>query len=186
VLGGRLSPIVIPSLSDPTILTLLRNPFYICDQAGLTQNSGWFDAWRSAPSAYVVAAESATDVAAAIGFARTHNVKGGGHSYFGASGAPDSLLIPAPMSMNVTTSSRTGSARSGGRTIRVSSASSNATIPTVSSQFTTASAARSEVASTGKSPAPRQLHFTNCSRAAMSRRRFRCRTEDSGQRSQDL
>ena len=76
---------------------LLTNPFYIGDQPGLTQSSGWLDAWRSSPSAYVVAAESAADVAAAVRFARAHNlrlvVKGGGHSYLGGSNAPDSLLI---------------------------------------------------------------------------------------------
>jgi FAD/FMN-containing dehydrogenase len=53
--------------------------------------------WRSSPSAYVVAAESAADVAAAVSFASAHNlrlvVKGRGHSYLGASSAPDSLLV---------------------------------------------------------------------------------------------
>ena len=67
---------------------LLADPFYIGDQPGLTEISGWLDAWRSAPSAYVVAAESAADVAAAIRFAASHNlrlvVKGVGHSYLGA------------------------------------------------------------------------------------------------------
>jgi FAD/FMN-containing dehydrogenase len=45
----------------------------------------------------VVAAENAADVAATVRFARAHNlrliVRGGGHSYFGASNAPDSLLL---------------------------------------------------------------------------------------------
>jgi FAD/FMN-containing dehydrogenase len=95
--GGRLSPVTLPDLSDPTIRTLLRNPFYVGDQAGLTQNSGWFDAWQSSPSTYVVAADRSADVAAAIDFARRHNVrlavKGGGHSYLGTSNAPGSLLI---------------------------------------------------------------------------------------------
>jgi FAD/FMN-containing dehydrogenase len=75
----------------------LRNPYYIGDQAGLTQTSGWADAWRSQPSAYAIAAESTADVVAAVDFAREHNlrlvVKGGGHSYKGTSSAPDSLLI---------------------------------------------------------------------------------------------
>ena len=75
----------------------LSNPFYIGDQPGGTQVSGWFGAWTPAPSAYAVRASSAADVAAAVNFARTHNlrvvVKGGGHSYFGNSSAPDSLLI---------------------------------------------------------------------------------------------
>lgn len=95
--GGRLSPVTMPDLSDPAIQQLLTNPFYIGEQAGLTQNSGWLDAWQSSPGAYVVAAESAADVAAAIDFARRHNlrlvVKGGGHSYAGASSARGSLLI---------------------------------------------------------------------------------------------
>jgi FAD/FMN-containing dehydrogenase len=95
--GGRLSPVTLPNFGDPVVEKLLRDPFYLGDQPGLTQSSGWLDAWRSAPSAYVIAADSATDVAAAIGFARDHNirlvVRGGGHSYLGASTAPDSLLL---------------------------------------------------------------------------------------------
>jgi len=75
----------------------LRNPFYIGDQPGGTQVSGWLDAWTPAPSAYAVKARNAADVAHAVNFARTHNlrvaVKGGGHSYLGTSNAPDSLLI---------------------------------------------------------------------------------------------
>jgi len=79
------------------LLRNLRNPFFIGDQAWATQNSGWLDAWMSAPSAYAVAAESATDVVAAVNFARERNlrlvIKGGGHSFQGTSCAPDSLLI---------------------------------------------------------------------------------------------
>jgi FAD/FMN-containing dehydrogenase len=75
----------------------LRNPFYIGDQPGGTQVSGWLDAWTPAPSAYAVQARSAADVAQAVNFARLHNlrvaVKGGAHSYLGTSNAPDSLLI---------------------------------------------------------------------------------------------
>jgi FAD/FMN-containing dehydrogenase len=75
----------------------LRNPFYIGDQPGGTQVSGWLDAWTPAPSAYAVRARNAQDVAKAVSFARTHNlrvvVKGGAHSYLGTSNAPDSLLI---------------------------------------------------------------------------------------------
>src|SRR5690349_9291756 len=36
----------------------LRNPYYIGDEAGLTQTLGWAGAWTSRPSAYAVAAES--------------------------------------------------------------------------------------------------------------------------------
>src|SRR5499427_5809633 len=75
----------------------LRNPFYIGDQPGLTQTTGWVDAWSTQPSVYAVAARNAQDIAAAVSFARENNlrlaVKGGGHSYQGTSNAPDSLLI---------------------------------------------------------------------------------------------
>lgn len=75
----------------------LTNPYYIRDQAGLTQTSGWVDAWTSRPSVYAIVARNAADVAAGINFARENNlrlvVKGGGHSYQGTSDAPDSLLI---------------------------------------------------------------------------------------------
>ena len=95
--GGRLAPVTPPDFDDPAAHKLLRDPFYLGDQPGLTQNSGWLDAWRSSPSAYVVAAQSASDVAAAIRFARANNVrlvvKSGGHSFLGTSSAPDSLLI---------------------------------------------------------------------------------------------
>jgi FAD/FMN-containing dehydrogenase len=75
----------------------IRNPLYIGDQPGGTQVSGWLDAWTPAPSAYAVKARHTADVAAAVNFARRHNlrlvVKGGAHSYLGTSNAPDSLLI---------------------------------------------------------------------------------------------
>jgi len=95
--GGRLSPVTVPNLDGPGAKTLLSNPYYLGDQPGLSESSGWLDAWRSSPSAYVVAAESAADVAASVRFARAHNlrlvVKGAGHNYFGTSNAPDSLLV---------------------------------------------------------------------------------------------
>lgn len=75
----------------------LRNPYYIGDQAGVTQTLGWVDAWATKPSVYAVAARNAGDIAAAVDFARENDlrlvVKGGGHSYQGTSNAPDSLLI---------------------------------------------------------------------------------------------
>jgi FAD/FMN-containing dehydrogenase len=78
-------------------LANIRNPFYIGDQPGGTQVSGWLDAWTPAPSAYAVKARSSSDVAAAVNFARDNRlrlvVKGAGHSYQGTSNAPDSLLI---------------------------------------------------------------------------------------------
>jgi hypothetical protein len=75
----------------------IKNPYYLGDEVGLTQTLGWVGAWTSSPSVYAVAAKSAADVATAVNFARTHNlrlvVKGGGHSYQGTSNAADSLLI---------------------------------------------------------------------------------------------
>jgi FAD/FMN-containing dehydrogenase len=75
----------------------IGNPFFIGDQAGGTQVSGWLNAWSPKPSAYAVAAHRPEDVVAAVNFARTHRlrlaVKGGGHSYQGTSNAPDSLLV---------------------------------------------------------------------------------------------
>jgi len=95
--GGRLSAVTAPDLASPEAKKLLSNPFFIADQPGLTESSGFLDAWRSSPSAYVVAAESVADVVAALSFARAHNlrlvVKGRGHSYLGGSNAPDSLLL---------------------------------------------------------------------------------------------
>lgn len=79
------------------LLESLKNPYYIGDQPGLTQTLGWVDAWTTKPSAYAISARNADDIAAAVNFAREHNlrlvVKGGGHSYQGTSNAPDSLLI---------------------------------------------------------------------------------------------
>jgi len=75
----------------------LRNPYFLGDQPAGTQVSGWLDAWTPHPSVYAVAARDAHDVAAAVNFAREHDlrlvVKGGGHSYQGTSNAPDSLLV---------------------------------------------------------------------------------------------
>jgi FAD/FMN-containing dehydrogenase len=75
----------------------LKNPYYIRDQVGVTQTLGWIDAWTYEPSVYAVAARQASDIVAAVNFARERNlrlaVKGGGHSYLGTSNAPDSLLI---------------------------------------------------------------------------------------------
>ncbi len=75
----------------------LKNPYYIGDHVALTETTGWIDAWSTAPSVYAVAAHRTEDVVAAVTFAREHNlrlvVKGGGHSYFGASNAADSLLV---------------------------------------------------------------------------------------------
>ena len=104
--GGRLIDVRSPlqACTDPAgkaacddLFKELKNPYFIGDDVGLTQTTGWVDAWTYQPSAYAVAAENAADVAAAVDFARDNNlrlvVKGGGHSYLGRSNAPDSLLI---------------------------------------------------------------------------------------------
>ena len=102
--GGRLIKVQSPlsvcrdapgSASCSDVLKGLRNPYYIGDQPGLTQTSGWVDGWTSQPSAYAVVARQTADIVAAVNFARENNlrlvVKGGGHSYQGTSSAADSL-----------------------------------------------------------------------------------------------
>ncbi|MDQ8729506.1 FAD-binding oxidoreductase [Bradyrhizobium sp. LHD-71] len=75
----------------------LKNPYFLGDDAALTQTLGWVGAWTSRPSVYAVNAHRTDDVVAAVNFAREHNlrlvVKGGGHSYQGTSCSADSLLI---------------------------------------------------------------------------------------------
>jgi hypothetical protein len=104
--GGRLIKVQSPlaacqnaptSAACSEVFRKLKNPYYIGDQPGLTQTSGWVDAWTSAPSVYAVAATNSEAVVAAVNFARENNlrlvVKGGGHSYQGTSCSADSLLI---------------------------------------------------------------------------------------------
>lgn len=99
----RPKPLFAPCDAEPggaacaDVMMNIRNPFFISDQPSGTEVSGWVDAWTPAASEYAVAAKSAAHVAAAVNFAREHNlrlvVKGTGHSYLGTSNAPDSLLI---------------------------------------------------------------------------------------------
>jgi FAD/FMN-containing dehydrogenase len=95
--GGRLEPVALPSLDKASAEAAFANQFWLRDQPAYTQLSGWIGAWRAAPSAYVVKAQSAADVSAAVRFAAARRlrlvVRGGGHSYLGGSNAPDSLLI---------------------------------------------------------------------------------------------
>jgi len=104
--GGQLirvqSPLVTcmdaPSRLNCThVFRQLKNPYYLGDEVGLTQTLGWVGAWTSRPSTYAVAARTTQGVVAAVNFARENNlrivVKGGGHSYQGASNSVDSLLI---------------------------------------------------------------------------------------------
>jgi len=97
---GNLAPLESPFAAGASwqdLLPELRNPYYLGEHPALTENLGWVGAWTSKPSAYAVAAKSAGHIAAAVDFAREHNlrlvVKGGGHSYQGTSNAPDSLLV---------------------------------------------------------------------------------------------
>jgi FAD/FMN-containing dehydrogenase len=105
-LGGRLQKVRSPldaclkmpgSADCGQLFKNLKNPYYLGDEAGLTQSLGWVGGWTSRPSVYAVAAQTTEDVVAAVNFARENNlrlvVKGGGHSYQGTSNAPDSLLL---------------------------------------------------------------------------------------------
>ena len=93
VVDGHLIKVEAPIVTQEA----LHNPYFIGEQAGMTQTSGWVDAWMSKPSAYAVAARTTAHVVAAVNFAREHDlrlvIKGGGHSYLGTSSAPDSLLV---------------------------------------------------------------------------------------------
>jgi hypothetical protein len=104
--GGHLIPVsspLAPCLDAPDSAACaarveeMKNPYFIGQQAGGTQTSGWLGGWTSAPSAYAVTVRQTEDVVAAVNFARDNNlrlvVKGGGHSYQGTSNAADSLLI---------------------------------------------------------------------------------------------
>ena len=104
--GGRLIKVQSPlaalqhaptSALSSEVFQALKNPYYISDQPGLTQTSGWVGAWTSAPSVFAVAATTTEDVVAAVNFARERNlrlvIKGGGHSFQGRSNSVDSLLI---------------------------------------------------------------------------------------------
>jgi len=78
-------------------LEKLTNPFFLQDYSGSTQSLGWLDGWKTAQSAKVGIPKSARDVSELVTFAREHDlrlvIKGGGHSYYGQSNAPDSLLV---------------------------------------------------------------------------------------------
>lgn len=102
--GGRLiKPVALtqPCETDPKaaactdLFKALANPYYVGDQAGGTQVSGWLDAWKPGLSVWAVKAANTADVISAVNFARKHNlrlvVKGGGHSYR----APPTPPIPS-------------------------------------------------------------------------------------------
>ena len=74
----------------------MKNPYFIGDQAGATQASGWLDAWTLRPAPMLSRPNASGR--RRRGQLRPRQqlrlvVKGGGHSYQGASNAPDSLLI---------------------------------------------------------------------------------------------
>lgn len=105
-LKGRLKPIEWPisdCIREPgspvcdAFFKAVDNPFFLGDHPALTQSFGWVGAWTMARSEMVVEAETSEDVAAAVRFARKHDVrlvvKGGGHSYKGGSNAANSLLV---------------------------------------------------------------------------------------------
>src|SRR5258708_16580614 len=104
-IGGNLIPVDFPlsvlkadpsSAAAKSLLKNIKNPYYIGEQPGLTETLGWVDAWATKPSVYAVAARNAHDIAEAVNFARENHlrlvVKGGAHSYKGASTARDPLL----------------------------------------------------------------------------------------------
>ncbi len=51
--SGRLQQVTVPQPDPETAAKLFAKPIWIGDQPGLTQASGWVNAWTSAPSAYV-------------------------------------------------------------------------------------------------------------------------------------
>ena len=48
-INNRLSRVTPLDLAGANAQKLLANPFFIGDQPGLTQSSGWLDAWRFSP-----------------------------------------------------------------------------------------------------------------------------------------
>jgi FAD/FMN-containing dehydrogenase len=94
--GDRLLEVSAP-LNETGFDGALRNPYAIEDDPGAFHTTGWHGAHVTRHSPWAVAAESATDIAAAVNFARDHGIglviKGTGHDYLGRSSDPDALLI---------------------------------------------------------------------------------------------
>ncbi|HMD46881.1 MAG TPA: FAD-binding protein [Acidimicrobiales bacterium] len=104
--GGRLvrvaSPLQ-PCLTNPggtecaAALVASGNPFFLQDEPGGFQTTGWHGAFTARHSPYAVVPETTSDVVGAVTFARDHGVglvlKGTGHDYMGRSSDPASLLI---------------------------------------------------------------------------------------------
>ncbi len=85
------------SAACESALSAVTNPFYNESLPGGTQITGYLNGWRYAVSPYAVAARNASDIAAAVNFARQRRVrlvvKGTGHDFLGRSSAPNSLLV---------------------------------------------------------------------------------------------
>ena len=104
----EVSPFNQPNV-DPAIINRwierLQNPFVIEEYPWGTQSTGWLNAWSAESSPYVVVANSAADIVAAVKFAKKHHlklvVKGTGHDYLGRSCAPHSLLIWTHLMRNI-------------------------------------------------------------------------------------
>lgn len=79
------------------VINTLHNPFYIESQAGLTQSTGWLNAWHTSPSLFAVHVKTSQDIANTLQFARQHHIKvvikGTGHDYLGRSNNDKALLI---------------------------------------------------------------------------------------------
>jgi hypothetical protein len=67
--GGRLIKVASPldacrqspsSAECAQLLKQLKNPYFLGDEVGLTQSLGWVGGWTSSPSAYAIAAETAS------------------------------------------------------------------------------------------------------------------------------
>lgn len=95
--GELLQPALPWQQATKSILAKLRNPFWIQDQPGGLQSTGWLNGWTASASRWAIAATCAEDLAAGVNFARDNNlrlvVKGAGHDYLGRNCAPDSLLL---------------------------------------------------------------------------------------------
>ena len=95
--GELLQPTLPWQQATKSILAKLRNPFWIQDQPGGLQSTGWLNGWTASASRWAIAATCAEDLAAGVNYARDNNlrlvVKGAGHDYLGRNCAPDSLLL---------------------------------------------------------------------------------------------
>jgi FAD/FMN-containing dehydrogenase len=79
------------------VLTGLRNPYFIEEQAGGYHTTGWFGAFDVRCGPHAVAARTVEDIVDTVRYVRERglrlSVKGTGHDYLGRSSAPDSLLL---------------------------------------------------------------------------------------------